>query len=263
MRVFAIDDEQAMLSELHDAITMAEPSAEVLDFKRAKPALDAIRETGAPDIIFSDIELPGVDGITLATQIKNLAPEAKIVFVTAYPNYAVDAFRMHADGFVMKPVEAARIREELNNIFPAQREPERLQVRCFGAFEVFAQGKPLVFARSRTKELLAYLVDLNGGTCTGPQIVNALWEDNTGKSRQSYLRVLTADLRSTLDSVGLEDVLVREHGQWAIRPDLIECDYFRMLRGDDRAIRAFRGEYMSQYSWAERTTAKLFFMKGE
>lgn len=263
MRAFAIDDEQAMLNELHDAIIAAEPSAEVFDFKRAKPALEAILEMGAPDIVFSDIELPGIDGIVLATQIKELAPDTKIIFVTAYPNYAVDAFRLHADGFVVKPVEAARIREEIGNMFQTRKEPEKLQVRCFGAFEVFARGKPLIFSRSRTKELLAYLVDLNGGTCTSPQIVSTLWEDDTGKNPQSYLRVLASDLRKTLESVGLEDVLVRAHGQWAIRTDLVECDYFLMLRGDDDAIRAFRGEYMSQYSWAEKTTAKLFFMKGE
>ena len=249
-----------MLDELHAAILEAEPSAEVLDFKRAKPALAAISATGAPDVVFSDIELPGANGIALATQIKEVAPHTKIVFVTAYSDYALDAFRMHADGFVMKPVEGIRIREELDALFPQRDEPAKLQVRCFGAFEAFAQGKPLVFARSRTKELLAFLVDRHGGTCTSPQIVDALWEGYAGKNPQSYLRVLTADLRDTLASVGLADVLVREHGQWAIRPDLIECDYYRLLEGDADAARTFHGEYMSQYSWAENTAAKLYFM---
>lgn len=261
MQVFAIDDEQAMLNELHAAICEAAPDAKILDFKRAKPALDAIQEGVIPDIVFSDIELPGIDGITLTTQIKELAPDAKIIFVTAFSSYAVDAFRMHADGFVMKPVEPVRIREELDIVFPQKKEPIKLYARCFGEFEVFVQDEPLVFSRSRTKELLAFLIDRNGGTCTGPQITNALWEDKAGKNPQSYLRVLTADLRHTLDSAGLANVLVREHGQWAIRPDLIECDYFRMLKGDSNAISAFNGDYMSQYSWAERTTAKLHFMK--
>jgi two-component SAPR family response regulator len=261
MKIFAIDDEKAMLDALHEAIVAAEPDAEVLDFKRAKPALAAIEETGAPDVVFSDIELPGIDGISLATKIKDAAPDAKIVFVTAFPSYALDAYRVHVDGFVVKPVEAERIREELDALFP-KKEPmaTRLTARCFGTFEVFAHGEPLVFSRTRTKELLAFLVDRNGGACTGPQIANALWEGQVTKNAQSYLRVLTADLKSALDSAGLSDVLVREHGQWAIRPERIDCDYYRFLAGDAKAAAAFDGSYMAQYSWAEETAAHLYFM---
>ena len=261
MKIFAIDDEKAMLEALHDAIIAAEPDAEVLDFKRAKPALAAIEEMGAPDVVFSDIELPGVDGITLAAKIKEAAPNAKIVFVTAFPSYALDAYRIHVDGFVVKPVEADRIREELDVLFPQQdSSPAKLQIRCFGTFEVFANGEPLLFARARTKELLAFLVDRNGGACTGPQIANALWEGQVSKNARSYLRVLTADLKDALESAGLADVLVREHGQWAIRPDYIDCDYYRFLAGDAEAAAAFDGQYMTQYSWAEETAAKLYFM---
>ena len=263
MKVFAIDDEKAMLEALHDAIVAAEPDAEVFDFKRAKPALAAIEETGAPDVVFSDIELPGIDGISLAAKIKEAAPDAKIVFVTAFPGYALDAYRVHVDGFVVKPVEVERIREELDVLFPKKSSrAAKLTVRCFGTFEVFAHGEPLVFSRTRTKELLAFLVDRNGGACTGPQIVNALWEGRATKNAQSYLRVLTADLKNSLDAVGLADVLVREHGQWAIRPDHIDCDYYHLLAGDAKAAAAFSGYYMTQYSWAEETAAKLYFMIG-
>ena len=261
MKIFAIDDERAMLEALHDAIITAEPNAEVHDFKRAKPALEAIEEAGAPDVVFSDIELPGINGIDLAAQIKESAPNAKIVFVTAYPGYALEAYRVHVDGFVVKPVEAERIREELDVLFALQ-EPalEKLQVRCFGTFEVFVNGEPLLFARSRTKELLAFLVDNNGGACTGPQIANALWEGKVTKNARSYLRVLTADLKDALESAGLANVLVREHGQWAVRPDCIDCDYYRFLAGDPEATAAFDGQYMSQFSWAEETAAKLYFL---
>ena len=261
MKIFAIDDEKAMLEALHDAIVAAEPDAEVHDFKRAKPALEAIEEIGAPDVVFSDIELPGINGIALAAQVKEAAPDAKVVFVTAFPNYALDAYRVHGDGYVVKPVEADRVREELDALFPHHDiHRDKLQVRCFGTFEVFAHGEPLIFARARTKELLAFLVDRNGGACTGPQIANELWEDHATKNAQSYLRVLTADLKEALESAGLSDVLVREHGQWAIRPDLIDCDYYRLLAGDAEAVALFNGEYMSQYSWAEETAGKLYFM---
>ena len=262
MRIFAIDDERAMLDELHEAIAAAEPDAEVFDFMRAKSAIEAIEDGCVPDAVFSDIELPGMNGLALASSLKTVAPDAKIVFVTAYPSYAVEAFRLHVDGFVVKPVEAARVREELDALFGPEQtaRQEKLRVRCFGSFDVFFGDSPLVFSRMQAKELFAFLVDRVGGTCTWQEIAAALWENRRVKDPQSYLRVLTNDLRETLASVGMEDVLVREHGQWAVRTDLIDCDYYRMLAGDTDAMAAFQGEYMRQYSWAEVTTAKLHFM---
>lgn len=132
--------------------------------------------------------------------------------------------------------------------------------RCFGSFDAFFGASPVVFSRTQTKELFAFLVDRVGGTCTWQEIASALWEDRKVKNPQGYLRVLTNDLRETFASVGMENVLVREHGQWAIEPDLLDCDYFRMLAGDAETMEEFHGEYMKQYSWAEATVAKLHFM---
>lgn len=260
MRIFAIDDERPMLEELHEAIHEAVPQAQILDFMRVRPALEAIEGGVVPDVVFSDIALPGMDGIMLAKRIREVAPAAKIVFVTAYPNYAVDAYRMHAQGFVVKPVDAMRVREELDALFgPGYDEgPRLLRVRCFGVFEVFVGDEPLTFSRTRTKELLACLVDHRGHECTGADIIDALWpRRRSTRSARSYLRVLTQDLRSTLAAAGVGDVLVRGHDRWAVRAELLDCDYYRALAGDEAAIRAYGGEYLSQYGWAESTKARL------
>lgn len=260
MRVFAVDSDQSMLGKLYDAIMEAEPSAMTLRFRCAKPVLEAIAHGLAPDIVFSAIKLPDIDGFSLARHIKETAPNAKMVFVTAYKSYAVEAFRIHVDGFMVKPVDSMRIREEFKAIFPKGfEEPPKLRVRCFGNFDVFFGDKPLIFSRTQTKELLAYLVDRMGSVCTSAEIIDALWEDRKVKNPQAYLRVLTADLRDTLASVGMEAALVREHGRWAIRSDMLDCDYYRMIDGHMDAVRAFQGEYMAQYSWAEPTKARLYF----
>ena len=56
-----------------------------------------------------------------------------------------------------------------------------------------------------------------------------------------------------------KDALIRSHGQWAVRTDKLDCDYYRMKDGDPTAINAYNGEYMKQYSWAEMTLASLTF----
>ena len=222
MLIFAIDDEQATLDELHDAIAQAEPYAEIMDFRRAADALDAIEEGHAPDVVFSDIQMPGVDGLSFAVEVKKEVPGVKVIFVTGYEQYAVEAFRRRVNGYLMKPVDAAMVREELDALgLPMQAaDPEKLLVRCFGWFDVFWHNEPLIFARTQTKELFAYLVDREGAACTAGEIVAVLWEDlDAVKDPKAYLRALTQDLRATLSSIGMEDALIRSHGQWAVRTD--------------------------------------------
>ena len=70
---------------------------------------------------------------------------------------------------------------------------------------------------------------------------------------------MLSDLRKTLGSIGMESLLIREHRQVAIRRDMVDCDYYRMLDGDVDALNSFNGDYMKQYSWAEMTAGELYF----
>ncbi len=268
MRIFALDDEPLMLETLQRTIREAVPDAELCVFSRARDVLAALSGGEKADLIFSDIEMPGVNGLELALQMKKLSPNTRIVFVTGYSEYAVEAYCMHVSGYMMKPVTVERVREEIAHcvlsVDAAPESADRLRVRCFGSFEVFWQGEPLGFSRSRSKELLAYLVDRRGEFCTGGELIAVLWEDEGDtERRKTYLRALTADLQAVLGRIGMGDVLIRRHRQWAIRPELLDCDYYRMLDGDVEALNEFRGEYMSRYSWAELTTGELIRQRNE
>ena len=266
MLVFAIDDEPGMLRLLHDAIAEAAPAAEIADFPLGSEALTHIRTRGRiPDVVFTDVRMPGITGLELAAHLKQMAPETRIVFVTGHASHAVDAYRLHVDGYIMKPVDPERIREELAYLgLLSPAEPDKLQIRCFGNFEVLWHGIPLTFSRQKSKELLAYLVDRGGAYCTAGEIIGILWENTMAvKDAKQYLRVLTGDLVSALDQVGMRDVLLRKRGHWAVQRSLIDCDYYRMLDGDTGAANSFRGQYMAQYSWAELTTGHLHFQQAQ
>ena len=264
MLVFAIDDDPKALRLLRYAIEVVAPEARVMDFPLGTPAIEAVEAGGLkPDIVFTEIRMPEPDGLALAARLKQVSPATKIVFVTADPGYALDAMYLHASGYILKPLQESRVREEIEHAMPAV-EPgqERLFVRCFGRFEVYWRGAPLMFGRRQTKELLAYLVDREGATCTADEIAAALWEDGADMSALKHrIRDLISDLKKTLAGIGMEAVLLRRSGQAAIRRDLVDCDYYRMLDGDAGAA-GFNGEYMSQYSWAENTAAKLHFHTG-
>lgn len=264
MLILAIDDEPKMLRLLHKAIAEAAPEAQIRDFSLGSEALAAIeKEKLSPSVIFTDIRMPKIDGLALAVEIKKLTPDTRLVFVTGYGEYALDAYRLHASGYVMKPVDAHRIKEELSNIAAyLPDESGELTVRCFGGFEVFWQGEPLHYSRSKTKELFAWLVDRRGTACEAEEIIAALYEEISEekmKTAKQDLRRLISDLKATLRGIGMDDILIRKGSTLAIRPEKLDCDYYRMLSGDMTAVNAFRGEYMEQYSWAELTKAGLYF----
>ena len=263
MIIFAIDDEAAMLSELHNAIGEASPGAEIHDFRFAADALKAITEKDIiPDVVFSDIELPGMDGLDLAIRIKQRAPGAKIVFVTGYSQYAVDAYRQHINGYVLKPIDVQQIRQELDYLTNSDRpESCKLRVRCFGSFEIYWDGKPIAFGRKQTKELLAFLIDRNS-ICSSEEISDVLWEgDSDIKACKTRLRRLLHDLKKTFSEIGAENILIRRRGAIGIDSSRMDCDYYRFLKGDLQAINAFTGEYMTQYSWAEATLGRILFKR--
>ena len=261
MLIFAIDDEPKMQRHLHRVIAEASPEAEIRDFLLGSEAMRAIREEGLfPDVVFSDIQMPGMSGLELAVQLKKASPDTKIVFVTGY-DYAMEAYRIHVNGYIAKPVDAQRIREELDYAFPAPPpEPEKLLVQCFGSFEVFWNGQPLAFHRRQSKELFAYLVDRRGASCSSEEIIAAIWGDEADmKNARQRIRNLVNDLKTTLKSIGFGDALIRQGSSLAVRKSMLDCDYYRMLAGDMNAVNAFRGEYMEQYSWAELTKGVLHF----
>lgn len=265
MRIFAIDDEPEVLETLHEAIGTAVPDAEIFDFRRGQAALDAVKEQAVfPDVVFSDIRMPDMNGLQFAAALKKATPDARIVFVTAYSQYALEAWKRHVHGYLVKPVTAEDILDTLNHLqltsAPAPRD--KLCVRCFGHFEVFFHDEPVIFTRKQSKELLAFLVDREGAACTSEQIAAALWEDEIDlQATRTRIRRLISDLRATLAAIGMEDALIRERRQIAVRRSMIDCDYYRMLEGDMSAVNAYRGEYMPEYSWAELTAGRLFFRR--
>ncbi len=262
MTVFILEDEPILRRQEEQVLRRVLPEADLVCFGLAREALEAIEQKDrVPDVVFSDIEMPGMNGLSFAVRVKSLCPEAKIIFVTGYPDYAVEAYRIHAGGYIMKPLEPERVREELEALsVPVSHAKSGLQVRCFGDFEVFWKGAPLLFDRRQTKELFAFMVDHEGRLCTSEEIIAALWEeDDNVRAAKGRLRNLISDLKQTLERIGMGEVLIRKSGLIAIRREMLDCDYYRMLEGDMTALNAYRGEYMKQYSWAEGTAGALYF----
>ena len=258
MIAIAVDDEALMLGALVEAIEASPDVAEVNKFSDCDKALEFVKEN-AVDIAFLDINMRGMGGLALAEAILAARPDCKIVFCTGYEEYAIPAFKLHASGYLMKPISAEDVQGEINNIKGIRHKEKPLTVKCFGNFEVYAKDEALMFKRSKTKELFAFLVDRNGAGMTAKQICAVLFPDDTDDAKNAaYLRQLVMDLKNTLKTVGAERVLCHDTPCYYVDTGLIKCDYISYL---ENGKPEFRGEYMTQYSWAEDTCAMLQFEK--
>ena len=259
MIAIAVDDEILMLGALVSAIKTSPDISEVFQFSGCDEALDFVKENSV-DIAFLDINMRGMGGLALAEKILNACHDCKIVFCTGYEEYAIPAFKLHASGYLMKPVSSKDVQAEIDNIKGIRQSQKPLTVKCFGNFEVYAKGEKLTFKRSKTKELFAFLIDRNGAGVTVAEIGVALWENDEEQKNQNYIHQLFRDLRQTLDAIGMEEIFERKNYLYSVNPDKIDCDYYNYLKtGKPKFI----GEYMSQYSWAEGTCGLLWERKSK
>ena len=258
MIAIAVDDEALMLGALVAAIEESSDISEVTSFSDCEQALDFAVKNPV-DIAFLDINMRGMGGLALAERIIEARPGCKIVFCTGYEEYAIPAFKLHASGYLMKPISGEDVQTEIDNIKGLRRLERPLTVKCFGNFEVYAKNEKLVFKRLKSKELLAFLIDRNGAGMTAKQICAVLFPDDTDDSKNAaYLRQLVLDLKNTLKTVGAEGVLCHETPCYRVDTALIKCDYISYL---ETGKPEFHGEYMTQYSWADDTCAMLQFKK--
>ncbi len=256
MRVIAVDDEVLMLGALAAAIKASPDVSEVAEFSSCEESL-AFVKSNPVDIAFLDIHMRGMGGLELAEKIVSVCPDCKIVFCTGYEEFAIPAFKLHASGYLMKPVSAEDIQGEIDNIKGMRQANPSLEVRCFGNFEVLYNGEMLPFKRRKTKELMAVLIDGKGAGMTMKQISSVLFPEDTDDAKNTtYLRQLMLDLKNTLKTIGMEAVLCHKTPFYRLDTDKIRCDYLEYLK---HGTPPFLGEYMKQYSWAEETCALLMF----
>lgn len=254
MIAIAVDDEILMLGALVKAISASPDIREVNKFTSCEDALNFVGKNTV-DIAFLDINMRGMGGLALAEKILAARPGCKIIFCTGYEEYAIPAFKLHASGYLLKPISADDVQKEIDNIKGLRNTEKLLTVKCFGNFEVYAKNETLMFKRLKTKELFAFLIDRNGAGMTAKQICAVLFPDDTDDSKNSaYLRQLVLDLKNTLKTVGAESVLRHDTPFYRVDTSLIQCDYITYL---ETGKPEYHGEYMMQYSWAEDTGAML------
>ena len=264
MRTIIVDDEYWALERVKQECAGDRDIEIVGTFMDSESALEYAKEN-AVDFALLDIQMSGMNGLSLAKRLRELYPEIIIVFVTAHSQYLGDFIDMKADYYVLKPYSVEDIHDVLERAkLLGGRLKKRVFIHTFGEFSVYLDGKPLPFSSKKAEELLALIVNKQGGYLSNREAADILWEDETGSKRTSsaYRKVL-ARLEQFLESKGIGDILLSSlHGR-ALNVKKVDCDLMDFLEGKSAAIEAFHGSYMHQYSWSERYIWELDKIKDE
>ena len=121
MKAIIVDDERLARKELRNLLSEF-PEIEIIDeASNASEALKKIAEQ-QPDVVFMDIHMPDTNGIDALKQLKELNEIPKVVFVTAYDEHAIEAFRLNALDYLLKPVDPERLNETINKLITIEDE---------------------------------------------------------------------------------------------------------------------------------------------
>lgn len=251
MKFLVVDDEPLVLQDLEDTLKKVRPNDSIYGFTSAKEAL-TFAEKESLDVAFLDIELGYTNGIVLAKQLKAISSDIQIIFVTSYEKYAVDAFAIHATGYLLKPAEPEALERELTFLYGEHKHTAKIFIQTFGGFDVFVDGKAVLFKRAKAKELLAYLVNRKGCGVTTKEACAILFEDMPyDKAQKNYFQTIATELKNTLEQAGILNILQKSRNNLAVNPKSFDCDYYQFMQGDIEAINQYHGDYMINYSWAE------------
>lgn len=120
MKIAVIDDERPARKELIHQILAAMPDSQIEEADSGSSAIDLISQKEF-DLLFIDINLNDMEGTALASAAKKLLPHAQIVFATAYSQYAVKAFELEVNNYILKPFDPLRVKTVLEK---CQRDME-------------------------------------------------------------------------------------------------------------------------------------------
>lgn len=260
MKIILVDDEYLILDELQYLCEKMEDIEICGAFEEAEEALEYVKHHKI-DFAFLDIQMPGMTGLELLKEMKHFQKDLQAAFVTAYTQYALDAYRNDACDYLVKPFGMEEIENALNKARKLCKEVEEdpiVEIRTFGRFDVLQDGHAIAFSSRKAKELLALLVSRRGGIVERDYAIEMLWENEPFcESVKVKYRKALMNLKNTLNENGISEILEGHRGSFCLNCQKVSCDYFRLLDGDKKVADDFQGEFLFEYSWGESYIAEL------
>jgi two-component SAPR family response regulator len=189
-----------------------------------------------PDVVFLDIGMPEMDGLEFAQKLYEADLNVEVIFITAYNQYALDAFKVNALDYLMKPVLEEELERAINRVMKRRIRGEEnsqeileitnkgenekaLTVEMFGSFSVKIQDsdKHIKWFTSKCGELFAYLIlNKKRAEISKWKLIDALWPEKNEEKGDINLRSTACRLNKTLREHGLDIRVISQKNNYCM-----------------------------------------------
>jgi two-component system LytT family response regulator len=284
MKAILIDDEKPALQHLERLLVKDGRLQITGKYTSARLGLAHLQQEKV-DIVFLDIGMPEMNGLEAAEYIIELDRNIRIVYITAYADYAVDAFELNALEYLLKPVTSQRLTKTLERMEKHEEQLEQqasasedgiLSILCFKRLEFVDStepGRKLQWRTSKAQEVFALLLHHHGQWIMKDLIVDLVWPDFKPEKAVANLHTTVYHIRKLLKIWGMGvlvefsqeryrmvkegvilDVEQYEQG-WSSDPVETEQELTRR----ETVLALYRGDYLGEhhYDWAEPKRKEL------
>lgn len=279
IKAILVDDERLALDKLAKTLEESGMVKVTGMYENPAEALEAVTN-GLLDVVFLDIEMPDINGLVLADKILEIDSRVAVVFVTAYNEYAIEAFELNALDYLLKPVRRERLQKSLERIAKQRRvlvKRNNVRVVCFGRFSVLAEsdeGSEIKWRTAKAEELFAFLVHHAGQPVSRDKIIDSLWEDLDAERAVAHFHTTMHYIRKNLSNSGIEGLIQHDKGFYKVDIDKIDCDFYEFdrlalttaspiaagsIRFFENVVSMYRGGYLEghSYPWAEQMSRSV------
>ncbi len=269
VRAILVDDEPIALEVLKHKVAFYEDIEIVGSYTDPLEALKEVKIV-QPDAVFLDIEMGGgINGLELANVFIKEVGSLEIVFITAYSQYAVDAFEINAIDYLLKPIQEnrlskaiQRLRKNLEESHGANLLHNSLTVKEFASFEVLDHSNnPITWRTQKSKELFAYLLSKKEMAVPKMLIIEDIFPNREVDKATTLLHTTIYQLRKSLERLGYPNAIIYFNDSYQldvpIHSDVQELNRISESRryGDrdiENILRIYKGDFLEEegYCWA-------------
>lgn len=248
MNIIVIDDEPApLLAFSSNIFDNSQISANMFSLQ-IDDALD-FAKNNVCKAVFLDINMPTINGVDLAEKFIKISPNIKVIFITGYAQDIADIKQRIGDNFFdfcYKPYDPITLQTILSNLI--NEKTIVVHLKTFPHFDCFIGNILVDFNRSKSKELLALLVDRRGSTVTLGDAISHLWSDKEMPLAKKLYRDAICRLRLTLKKYHILHIVKIGRARLSLNIQYCTCDMWDFIDGKNYS--EFLGEYMHPYEWS-------------
>ncbi|QUL54762.1 response regulator [Paenibacillus tritici] len=279
MKAILIDDEKPALQHL-ERLLLKDGRLEITGkYTSARRGLEHL-ERDKTDIVFLDIGMPEMNGLEAGEYIAGLDRSTRIVYITAYSEYAIEAFELNAADYLLKPVTSQRLSKTLERLQKSEVRTEslpksavpvkELSILCFKRLEFtdsMEPGRKMQWRTSKAQEVFALLLHNRGQWIMKDTIVDLVWPDFKPEKAVTNLHTTVYHIRKLLKAWDMEVLVEFSQERYRLTKEKVLLDVEEFERGysgtpvesdeewlrRENVLKLYRGDYLEEhhYDWAE------------